>query len=145
MDLKHFMFVTLVMLKEILSTLVLARMPSHPCGWNWHVQLVSQHYIGLWSLWRSGFASAEQCELRPLGWQKMYAITYSTGYVASLEPRARQRYSEKLDIAGLSLEHHFIKRLEEPYSQQLTYHANWRGRNEVITTFESIYSICLWR
>ena len=41
-------------------------------------------------------------------------------YVASLEPRARQRYSEKLDIVGLLLEQHFLKRLEQPYVQQLT-------------------------
>ena len=43
------------------------------------------------------------CELRP-PWlandTKMYAIMSSTDYVAALEPRARQRYSEKLDIVG---------------------------------------------
>ena len=39
-----------------------------------------------------------------LGWQrtqKMYAITSSTDYVASLEPQVRQRYSDKLDIVGI--------------------------------------------
>ena len=50
----------------------------------------------------------------------MYAITSSTDYVASLEPRARQRYSEKLDNVGLPLEQHFLKCLEQPYMQQLT-------------------------
>ena len=50
----------------------------------------------------------------------MNAITSSTDYVASLEPQARQRCSEKLDIVGISLEEHFLKRLELQYAQQLT-------------------------
>ena len=50
----------------------------------------------------------------------MYVITSSTDYVASLEPQTRQRYSEKLDIVGLSLEQHFLEHLEQPYAQQLT-------------------------
>ena len=145
MDLKHFMFVTLVMLKEILSTLVLARMPSHPCGWNWHVQLVSQHYIGLWSLWRSGFASAVQCELRPPWLAKNVCDTNVFNRLCCLSGASSEaEVFRKAWYCG-SLEQHFIKRLEEPYAQQLTYHANWRGRNEVITTFESINGICLWR
>ena len=61
-------------------------------------------------------------------------------YVAFMEPRARQRYSEKLYIVGIPLEQLFIKRLEQPYAQQLTTTmlqvngsvyvvANPRGRN----------------
>ena len=59
----------------------------------------------------------------PFGWQraqKMYAIMSSTDYVAALEPRTRQRYTEKVDIVGLPLEQHFLKHLEQPYMQQLT-------------------------
>ena len=50
----------------------------------------------------------------------MRAITSLTDYVASMETQVRQRYSEKLDIVGISFEQHFLKCLEQQYVQQFT-------------------------